>query len=271
MSRPERVSVGLIINPIAGMGGAVGLHGTDGATVLAEAVARGATAQAPARAERALRIVASADFRVIAAAGPMGGNLAERLGLSVNVVGVEAAQTCATDTRSAAQAMVAAGVTAILFAGGDGTARDIAAVAGLVPMLGIPSGVKMQSGVFAPSPEAAGRLIADLVTGARVGFRKVEIMDIDEEARRVGRLGARLYGYARAPYREGLLQAAKSRPSLDDDAALDAACVETARELDPATTWLIGPGTTAKRVLRAYGESGTLLGVDTVRGGAVIG
>ncbi|MEM8665704.1 MAG: NAD+ kinase, partial [Pseudomonadota bacterium] len=92
-----------------------------------------------------------------------------------------------------------------------------------------------------------------------------------EDARRAGRLGARLYGYARAPHNAGLLQAAKSRPSLDEDAALDAACVETARGLDPATTWLIGPGTTAKRVLEALGETGTLLGVDALRDGTVVG
>jgi predicted polyphosphate/ATP-dependent NAD kinase len=166
------------------------------------------------------------------------------------------------------------GVAAVLFAGGDGTARDVAGVLGLeTPMLGIPCGVKMHSGVFATRPEAAGSLAADLLRGdaARVGLRRVEIMDIDEDAARAGRMSARLYGYARAPFARGLLQGAKGSPTLSDEAMLQAACAEIARELTPGVLYLIGPGTTAKQVLAALGLEGALLGVDAVRDGALVG
>ena len=206
----------------------------------------------------------------------LGADAAQGLSLDVEVLHkAPSGETRAADTAALARTLGERGVAAILFAGGDGTARDITAVAGLsVPMLGIPSGVKMHSGVFATSPEAAGRLVADLVSGERgVGLRKVEIMDIDEEARRAGRLGARLYGYVRAPYAKSLLQAAKAAPPLGDDAALGAACAEAAREIAaaPDITWLIGPGTTAKMVAARFGEAGSLLGVDAVRGGAIVG
>lgn len=268
--------LGLIINPISGMGGAVGLHGTDGTEVLAEARARGAKGEAVARARRALASLATAapGASVIVAGGPMGGDAATGLALDVETLPLKVgAETTARDTVAAAEALVTRDVDLILFAGGDGTARDIAAVAGLgVPLLGIPTGVKMQSGVFATSPEAAGRIAGELVAGGgRVGFRKVEIMDIDEDARRRGRLGARLYGYVRAPHVRHLLQAAKSAPVLSDDAALAAACREVAEGLASDVTWLIGPGTTAKQVLAALGETGTLLGVDAVQAGRVVG
>ena len=268
--------LGLIVNPISGMGGAVGLHGTDGAEVLAEARARGATGEAIGRARRALAALAETvpEASVIAAGGPMGGDAAAGLALKVQTLPLPAGgETTARDTVAAAEALVARDVDLILFAGGDGTARDIAAVAGLgVPLLGIPAGVKMQSGVFATSPEAAGRIAGELVAGGRrVGFRKVEVMDLDEDARRRGRIGARLYGYVRAPHVRHLLQAAKSAPLLSDDAALGAACHEVAAALAPDVTWLIGPGTTAKQVLTALGATGTLLGVDAVREGRVVG
>lgn len=268
--------VGLIVNPIAGMGGSVGLHGTDGAAILAEARARGALPRAAERTRRALARLAetSPGTPLLAAPGPLGAEAARGLALDLAVLPGSVTETTAADSIAAARRLVAAGAALILFAGGDGTARDLAGVAGLAtPLLGIPCGVKMQSGVFATSPEAAGRLAADLVgpAAARIGFRRVEIMDIDEEARRAGRLVARLFGYARAPYARSLLQGAKAAPPLSDEAALEAACVEAARELAPGVTWLIGPGTTAERVLAALGACGTLLGVDAWRDGRLVG
>ena len=270
-------AVGFIVNPIAGMGGAVGLKGTDGSATLAEARARGAVPRAGERARRAMAALAAAlpGAAVVAAPGALGAEALAGLDLTLEVLGGAAgAETQAADTRRAAQALAGRGVAAVLFAGGDGTARDVAGVLGpQSPMLGIPCGVKMHSGVFATRPEAAGRLAADLLRAApgRVGLRCVEIMDIDEDAARAGRMSARLYGYARAPYARSLLQGAKSGPQLADEAMLHAACAEIAREMAPGVLYLIGPGTTAKRVLAALGLEGTLLGVDAVRDGALVG
>jgi predicted polyphosphate/ATP-dependent NAD kinase len=270
-------AIGLIVNPIAGMGGSVGLKGTDGAETLAKARARGAVPRARERAHRAMAALAAAlpGASVVAAAGAMGADTVVGLDLNHGVLdGATAAETDAADTRRAAEALAALGITAVLFAGGDGTARDVAGVLGLqTPMLGIPCGVKMHSGVFATSPEAAGRLAADLLRtgGARVGLRRVEIMDIDEDAVRAGRLSPRLHGYARTPHARSLLQAAKSASPRSDAALLDAACAAIARELASGVLYLVGPGTTAKRVLSALGLEGTLLGVDAVRDGALVG
>jgi predicted polyphosphate/ATP-dependent NAD kinase len=196
---PALIKIGLIVNPVAGMGGSVGLKGTDGPDILDRANALGARPVAAERALRALRRLAAAapDVELIAAAGAMGGDVARETGLAFTPLARRPAATTAADTRAVAQELRTRGAALILFAGGDGTARDILdAVGDAVPMLGIPSGVKMHSAVFAISPEAAGQLAA-LVAGDRggkIGVREAEIMDIDEEAMRTGRVSARLHG-----------------------------------------------------------------------------
>lgn len=267
--------IGLIVNPIAGMGGSVGLKGTDGVETLERARALGAQPRAKDRARRTMEVVASAvpGARVTVAEGPMGGDALHGLDLDIRAVPMTAPSGAGETTRIA-RIMRDGNVSMLLFAGGDGTARDVAAAVGLeTPVLGIPCGVKMHSGVFAVSPEAAGRLAADLLVAGRqrVGFRKVEIMDIDEDAVRAGRIAARLFGYVRAPHGQRLLQAAKGGPSLFDEAAVAQACAEVAAEMAPDTLYLVGPGTTAKRVLSALGVDGTLLGVDAVMNGRLVG
>ena len=146
----------------------------------------------------------------------------------------------------------------ILFAGGDGTARDILDVVGSdFPILGIPAGVKMQSAVFAVSPEAAGRLAALLAADrdGKIAFREAEVMDIDEEGLRAGRVSARLYGYARVPVERHLMQNPKAGGSAED-ATLDALCREIAEEMAPGLLYVIGPGTTTQRVLHHLGLEG---------------
>jgi predicted polyphosphate/ATP-dependent NAD kinase len=169
--------------------------------------------------------------------------------------------------------MQEADVDLIVFSGGDGTARDVVDIVGLgIPVLGIPCGVKMHSGVFAVTPEAAGRLLADFSRGGgtKIGYRRAEVMDIDETALRDGHLSACLYGYARVPHLRNLMQNAKATPPLGDEAMLDALGHEIAEEMRPGATYLIGPGTTAKRVLSALGVQGALLGLDVVRDHQVI-
>ena len=262
------IKIGLIVNPVAGMGGSVGLKGTDGRDVLARAQALGARPVAPERALRALRRLAAAApaLEVIACAGVMGGDVAAEAGLAVTPLPGRPVTTTAADTRAAAQALRAHGVALILFAGGDGTARDILdAIGDAVPMLGIPSGVKMHSAVFAISPEAAGELGALVATdhGGKIGTREAEIMDIDEEAMRSGRVSARLHGYGRVPFERHLVQSAKAG-GIADDAALDGVCQEIAEEMQTGMVYILGPGTTTQRILRHLGLAGTLLGVDAV-------
>lgn len=273
MGRPFRL--GLIVNPVAGMGGRVGLKGTDG---LSEAARKlGAEPVSEERALRALRRFASARnaVAILAAGGTMGAAVAGESGLLCQVLTQpRAGNTSAADTAAAARAMIAAEVDLILFAGGDGTARDFHAVAGdRVPILGIPTGVKMQSAVFATSPEAAGDLVAAILAlpdRGRLQYRMSEIMDIDEEALRNGIIAPHLFGYAKVPFVPLLLQNAKVRNHGLDEGALDGAARRIAEAMDPQALYAIGPGRSAKRVLDALGLSGSLLGTDLVSGGRLV-
>src|SRR5579871_6375451 len=224
--------IGLIVNPIAGMGGAVALKGTDGAEVLARARALGAEPKAEARAARALRKLAGStpSVELLTIAGVMGEAVAQAAGVAHRLIAWKPGPiTTAADTREAAREMKSLGLALILFAGGDGTARDILAAAGdAVPILGIPCGVKMHSAVFAISPEAAGQLAAVITNDpATISWRPAEVMDVDEEALREGRLSARLFGYARVPAERHLVQGPKMA-SLSEDAALDALAAQVA-------------------------------------------
>jgi len=268
--------IGLIVNPIAGMGGSTALKGTDGAATLARARELGAEPLAPARARRALARLAgdAGPVPILTAQGVLGADAAKAAGFDVEVIEGEAtAETSAEDTRRAAVALREGGVSLILFAGGDGTARDILdAVGSDFPILGIHAGVKMQSAVFAVSPEAAGQLASLFAADhdGRIAFRQAEAMDIDEEGLRAGRLSARLYGYARVPFERRLMQNPKAGGSAED-APLDALCREIAEEMVPGVVHVIGPGTTTQLVLHHLRLEGSLLGVDAVLDGKLIG
>lgn len=270
----EEPALGLIVNPVAGLGGRVGLKGSDGVATVERALALGAVPRAGEHAIRALKRLVSRlpGTPLLAGAGGMGAEAAEAAGLPCAALGSIGATTTAADTRAVASEMRDRGVRLVLFSGGDGTARDILSVLGeAVPMLGIPAGVKMQSGVFATSPEAAGDLAAMLLAGdPRVTLRPAEILDIDEEALRAGRIAPRLFGMATVPHERRLVQSPKAR-GLAGDGAVEAAAAEVAAEMRPRTLYLIGPGTSAKAVLHALGLEGALLGIDAVLDGRLVG
>ena len=266
--------LGLIVNPIAGMGGSVGLKGTDTAAILGEARARGAVPQAGARAAVVLEALASArpGLELLAAPGAMGERIARDAGLRPSVISAPAeGETTAADTRAAAGAMAAAGARLIVFAGGDGTARDMAAALGdRVPVIGVPAGVKMHSAVYATSPRAA----ADLALRAlarEIEARPREVMDIDERAFREGSVSARLYGYMPVPYAPDLTQSVKVGGVSSDREALGGIAAEIAGRMEAGRLYILGPGTTTRAVADALGLPKTLLGVDLVRDRSVIG
>lgn len=259
------------------MGGRAALKGTDGETILARARACGAEPRAAGRALRALERLAMRCGPVVkihAPAGTMGADIARQAGFIVAPLEAPPpAVTTAADSRAAAAELVRRKVALLLFAGGDGTACDILSViGGEFPMLGVPAGVKMQSAVFAVSPEAAGDLVALMASdaGGKIAFRAAEVMDIDEDAARDGRISGRLYGYARTPFERSLVQNPKASAPRED-ATLDALCREVALEMVRGCLYILGPGTTTARVLHHLGLDGTLLGVDAVLDGAVIG
>ena len=270
MGRPL---LGLIVNPIAGMGGSVGLKGTDTAAILSEARARGAVPQATRRAAAVIDALAAAwpGLDLLTAPGEMGERIALEAGLGSTVVGARTkGETSASDTRAAAEAMAAAGARLILFAGGDGTARDMAAALDdRVPAIGVPAGVKMHSAVYATSPRAAADLALRALT-QDIEARPREVMDIDEEAFRAGAVSARLYGYLPVPYAPDLTQNVKAGGVSGDREALAGIAAEIAGRMEAGRLYILGPGTTTRAVADALGLPKTLLGVDLVRDGALL-
>ena len=267
------VRLGLIVNPVAGLGGKVGLKGTDGAEIVRRALALGATPVAPGRAARALARLERCreGLSVVAGARAMGGDLARAHEFRTEVLAAgDRDQTSAADTKAAAADMERRGVDLILFAGGDGTTRDIVdAVGTRVPILGIPTGVKMHSAVFATSPEAAADVVASHLSGRAQAMRESEVMDVDEDALREGRVSARLHAVARVPFDRARVQHPKAS-SPSPDASLDALCRQIAAEASADRLTLLGPGTTTQRILAHLKLDGTLLGVDAVESGSLV-
>jgi predicted polyphosphate/ATP-dependent NAD kinase len=256
------VRVGVVVNPVAGMGGRVGLKGTDGK--VAEARARGAEPRAPDRARRALSALAGRlpDATVLTWGDPMGASLAREAGFDPEVLGhPEDGETTAADTRAAVRAMVDRGVDLVLFVGGDGTAADVAdAAGGATPVLGVPAGVKVYSSVFAVSPEAAAEVAATWTT-----TEDREVLDIDEDDYRAGEVNPELRAVVPVPVAEGL-QSSKQTGG----GSVEGAARGFAESVDPGVTYVLGPGSTLGAVKRALGFEGSPLGVDVWRDGEVL-
>lgn len=263
--------IGLIVNPIAGMGGSVGLKGTDG-DVYAEAVRLGARPVSPARTLDFLTYLGSTDGLAFAAApGAMGLDYLQAADMVGRRVGSVGAQTSRQDTVSIARTMLDEGVELLVFAGGDGTARDVAEAVELnVPVIGIPSGVKIFSPVFALSARAAADMLAAFREG--VPTREEEVLDIDEEAFRDNRLSTRLYGYLRVPDVPRFLQGSKQASSTGGSAQANKEEVAEALAamLESDVLYLVGPGTTMQALAERLGVESTLLGVDAVANGALV-
>jgi predicted polyphosphate/ATP-dependent NAD kinase len=189
--------LGLVINPLAGIGGPLALKGSDGRALVAEALAQGAELRAPARAVMALEplLPVAAKLQVLGFSGAMAEDAVLAVGLPFVAIGTASGQpSTAEDTIAAAQRLKAEAVDLLLFVGGDGTARDIAqAVGSDFPVLGVPAGVKMHSGVYAVSPASAGEITLGLVNKQLIDISLSEVRDIDEVAFRQGRVRSRFY------------------------------------------------------------------------------
>jgi predicted polyphosphate/ATP-dependent NAD kinase len=268
-------NLGLIINPIAGMGGKVGLKGTDGEETLQRARSLGATPESPRRAAEALQALAgrSEDLRFVTAPESMGEEVLMGLGRAPEVLDMEVgSRTAARHTMYAAARMRDRGVDLLLFAGGDGTARDILAqVQDQVVCLGIPTGVKMHSAVFAVNPSRAGELAGQYLFEEPLRTRAAEVMDIDETALREGHVHARLFGYLTIPYRRGHVQGLKAGSTEEETTIQKAIAAGIVENMDAGTTYIIGPGTTTAEIMKLLMLDFSLVGVDLVRDGTLLG
>ena len=270
MINPFRL--GLIINPLAGLGGSVALKGSDG--MAAEALARGAVPLAGRRTEVALQqlLTATKPFKVITAAGDMGADLCQQLGLDYQVCyAPERYPTEAADTEQAALAIAAQGVDLLLFAGGDGTARNVCNVlADSTTVLGVPAGCKIHSGVYAISPQAAGKLVQRLISGELVTLAEAPVMDIDETAFRDGVVKARRYGEMRIPAELRYVQSVKSAGKESEELVLDDLAAYVVSIMEDNIRYVMGSGSTVAAVMAELGLPNTLLGVDVIENGQLI-
>jgi len=272
---PGPLRVGVIVNPAAGMGGRLGLKGTDGHAFL-EALARGARPVSPSRASRFLWALEPSWIReLLIPPGVMGaGAPGHPWRLSGRVRVVECVDpwrwpTSRVDTVECARAM-AGNVDLLVFVGGDGTARDIMdSIDTEVAALGVPAGVKVYSPVFAGSPEAAA-VVVGRCSEAGCSLEEREVLDIDEEAFRRGELRVRRYGYLLIPVEPGAIQGGKE-PSRAGAEVLDDIAEQVVEEMEDCTLYILGPGTTVARVAARLGVEKTLLGVDAYHNGRLVG
>ncbi|MCC6887883.1 MAG: ATP-NAD kinase family protein [Hyphomicrobiales bacterium] len=273
--------IGFVINPIAGMGGRVGLKGTDG--MVSEAARRGARPIANERAMEALRELKRLlegepgapliEWRTVS--GAMGEDALRSAGFAkVAVVHRAAAHPSAQDTCTAVETFLGEGVDLVLFCGGDGTARDICTVTGpRTPILGIPAGVKMYSGVFGITPTGTARTVVRYLL-REIGLAQVDILDLDEERYRQDEWAVRLYMSATTPFEPSTVQAAKALiAGADEQAVKDDIAAHLQEEIGgrPDCVFLLGPGSTLQAVARALHVHKTLLGIDAIADGRVIG
>jgi predicted polyphosphate/ATP-dependent NAD kinase len=275
MSKPV-FRLGIIVNPFAGIGGALALKGSDGAQIREKALAMGAEKKANEKMAKALSILEALNgqFSVFTAAGEMGESVCASLGIPFEVIyRPNNEQTEGEDSENAARAMVEAGVDLLLFAGGDGTARNICRVIGeAIPVLGVPAGCKIHSGVYCVSPAAAGQVVSQMIAGELVSVMDAEVRDIDEDAFRNGKVIAKHYGEMRVPAELTYVQAVKMGGKEDEALVLDdiSAYVSEIMEDEPDTFFVMGSGSTVGSVMEFLGLENTLLGVDVIKNGELV-
>jgi len=264
--------IGFLINPIAGMGGSVGLKGTD--NVLEESIKRGAKPVSEKRALETLRYIKKDDFIFLSCKGSMGEGALRKEKFKFEIIykPENTKRTSREDTIRACKKFLERDVEMILFCGGDGTARDIySIIKDKIPLIGIPSGVKMYSAVFSINPLAAAKLFNEFIEG-KLKITEAEIMDIDEDKYRNDILDSKLYGYAKIPYKKILIQKSKSIFYSESDEENKKNIAKFAIEfMRDGSLYIIGAGSTTKKIFDLLGIKKTLLGVDAVKDGKLIG
>lgn len=262
------LTLGLIINPLAGIGGSVGLKGSDGPEVVKEAFSRGAVCKSAQRAKLALDVLADlkGQIKILTCPAAMGENLVQDMGFQYDLItGIASDNTSAEDTFKAAKQLVAEKVDIILFAGGDGTARDIcSAIGDGIPVLGIPAGVKIHSAVYAVTPKAAGEVIAQLAHGELIDVKPHDVRDIDEEAFRENIVKAKLYGEMRVPQAGQFVQSVKQGGVEVEELVLQDIAADIVQGMEDDVVYFIGSGKTTLAIMDELLLDNTLLGIDAV-------
>jgi len=264
----KKFNLGLVINPIAGIGGSVALKGSDGEGIAEQAIALGATAKSNARASLALEILLpyKDNITIYTVSDDMGESSAKALGFTTKVIHeVESEITSERDTEQAVTKLITQDIDLLLFAGGDGTARNVChIVEDKFPVLGIPAGCKIHSGVYAITPKAAGRVVELMITNQLVSLTDADVMDIDESLFRQGIVKAKRYGEMQVPSELRYIQAVKSGGKESDELVLQDIAADVISKMDDEL-FVIGSGSTTAFVMEELALENTLLGVDAVQ------
>lgn len=264
------MKLGFVVNPLAGIGGAVALKGSDGHDVVELALSRGAHPQAEMRASAAMQMVTPVENLVIfTASGAMGENVLRALNLPCDVIYNINRETSATDTEEVIRRFISNGIDLIVFAGGDGTARDVMDVMDhdlnvSIPVVGIPAGVKIHSAVYAVTPVRAGELVNMILHGEPVSLHEGQVMDLDEQAFREGRVNAKCYGYLQVPVDDTRMQLVKQGSLNYHEIAVQDIAEDIIETMQQDVYYLIGSGSTTAEVMNQLGLQNTLLGVDVI-------
>lgn len=260
--------LGLVINPYAGIGGALALKGSDGADTRAKALALGAEQRAIPRTFTALEVLKPycSQMKILTASGDMGEKVATEAGFQVEVVyHCEQAQSEGVDTEATIAALIKQQVDVILFAGGDGTARNVCEIAAdSLPVIGIPAGCKIHSGVYAVTPQAAGRVVEQMINGEIVSVNSADVMDIDEEAFRAGKVQARRFGEMQVPASLQYVQAVKRGGKESEELVLMDIAAHVIEQMDE-DVYVMGSGSTVAAIMQELSLENTLLGVDIIK------
>lgn len=267
------MKIGFLINPIAGLGGSVGLKGTDG--LVEEALKRGAKPVACERAKKCMQeLELDTSSVILTCSADMGENAVINQSQRYEVVYSFAGDSTSEDTKNACKTFLEAGVDLLLFCGGDGTARDVYSIVGKdIPVIGIPAGVKMHSAVFAISPGGAAKIVEHFAEG-KAELRDAEVMDTDEDAYRRNELRMKVFGYAQTPYEPVLVQQGKSLfQSVSEEKAKEEIARFACEFMTDGSLYILGAGTTTHKIaeLLGLGEEKTLLGVDAVKNRELVG
>jgi predicted polyphosphate/ATP-dependent NAD kinase len=262
----SKKKIGLIVNPIAGMGGSVGLKGTDG-NIYKKALEMGAKPVVPERVSELLNKIENKEkIFFLVAPGKMGANYIIDQGFKYEIIGNIGDQTKSEDTRRISNEMLKKNIDLLIFCGGDGTARDIYDAVGLeIPVVALPAGVKMFSSVFALNPRAAAQIINKYIEGL-VETQEQEVLDINEELVRDDVLESKLYGYLKVPKILSLIQSSKTgsqfgRTIEENKQEITQYIIES---MQNDVLYLLGPGTTVKTITDYFGLPKTLLGIDAL-------
>ena len=273
--------VGIIVNPDAGLGGRLGFKGSDGRAE--EARAAGAQDRSGPRMQQCVEKLSELldsslnrqgeKIELICWSGAMGSSWMGQT--PATIIGESPQLTSAQDTALLVKQLIDSEVDLLLYAGGDGTTRDIVKALGTLgevngktasktAIVGVPGGVKMHSGCFATTPKAAAEVVLAYHLGdLRTGI--TEVMDLDEEVYQTGVWKVRMYGEAWTPSSPRFMQGAKQqveRVSEEDTIEALAEHVKTLIVDDDDLMIVWGSGGTLNRIGKHCGHDLTLLGID---------